>query len=234
MSQLIYCRFNSKNSLRCTISTISPCCLHIRINNIKCKTISFCVSVKANWFVSAQSHCSRTVFTISPRIRQRIDINCSNDTIFICTCTHGNFHFMAWWGADHRFIPGKDHLGRTTGLPCNNCRINFTDGSLFCSKSSTNSWFDNTHFGGRNIQCSSNNSSYVERNLRRRKYDQSSKMIHITGCTEGFHHSLLVRSGMISMFYCVFAFAEHLVHISMLFQCSCTQISLMVSTKRNL
>ena len=133
-------------------------------------------------------------------------INRSDDTILICTCTYRNLHLMARRRTDHGFISGKNHLGRTSGFPGNNRRINLTDRSLFRTKATANPRFDHTDFGSRNIQCSSHDSSHMERNLRGRQHDQSAKMIHVTGCTERFHHSLLICLCVISTLYRVFTF----------------------------
>ena len=48
MCQLIYCRFHCKNTLGCTITTIGTCRLHICIDNIKSKSVGFCMSVKSD------------------------------------------------------------------------------------------------------------------------------------------------------------------------------------------
>ena len=48
MCQLIYCRFHCKNTLGCTITTIGTCRLHICIDNIKSKSVGFCMPVKSD------------------------------------------------------------------------------------------------------------------------------------------------------------------------------------------
>ena len=124
--QFIYSRFYRKNTLGSTISTICSGCLYIGIDYIKSKTVCFCMSVKCNGFMSAQSYCCRTVFAISPCIGQCININCLDDSIFICSCTYCDLHLMTWSRTDHGFISGIDHFGWTSGLPGNNCRIYLT------------------------------------------------------------------------------------------------------------
>ena len=222
MCQLIYCRFHCKNTLSCTITTIGTCSLHICIDNIKSKPVGFCMSVKSDWFMTAESYCCRTVFSVCPSVGQSIKINCLDDTIFICTCAYCDLHLMARWRADHGLISGEDHLGRAACFPGHDRRIDLTDRGLLCTKAATDPWLDHTYFGSRNVQCPSNDPSHMEWDLCWGQNDQSAEMIHIASCAESLHHSLLVCSCMISALYSIFTLCQDFIYISMFFHCGCT------------
>ena len=206
MGKFIDRRFYSEDTLCSTIATVRSRSLHIRIYNIKRKSVCFCMSVKCNRLMSAQTYSCRTVLSICTCIRQRMYIDRSDNTVLIRTCTYCDLHLMTRRRTDHGLISGEDHLGRTSCFPCYDRRINFTDRSLLCAETSADPWLDDTYFRSRDVQCSSHDSSYMERNLSGRQYDQSAEMIHITGCTECLHHGLLIGFCMIRAFYCVFTF----------------------------
>ena len=173
------------------------------------------------------------MLTVGTGVGQSMHIYGLDNTILICSHTDCDLHLMAWRRTDHGFVSGENDLGRTACLPGYNSRINITDGGLLCSKASSDSGLDHTHLRCRNIQCPAHDPAHMEGNLSRRKNCKSAKMIHVAGCAEGLHHSLLVCFCMIGLFYCIFTFRQHFIYISLFLNSQGTEVSFIVSSQRD-
>ena len=143
--QFINCCLNGKKSLCCTISTISSRRHNIRINHIVNKAECLCFSVKRNRFVPGQSDCCRPMFPIGTCVRNGVQINSTDSSIFHSSKFHMHFHLMSRRRSCHAFLTGKNNLTRLLCHPGHICRIDLTDRCLFCSKTSSDTRLADTY-----------------------------------------------------------------------------------------
>ena len=143
--QFIHSWFQCKYTLSCTISSICSRRHIVCVYNIICKTESLCFSIQRNRLMSRQSNCCRTMLTISSRIWQCVHINRFDYSVFISSDSYMDLHLMSRWRCNQRFFSCKNHLWRFSSHPCYKCRIHLSYRCLFCSKSASDSRFDNTY-----------------------------------------------------------------------------------------
>ena len=141
VSQFIHCTLKRKDSLRCTISAIGTCRLHIRIHHIVMKTKCFQISiVKRDRFMSGKAHCRWSMFSISTGIGKCIEINGTDRTILHSPKANPNLHFMARRACRLTLLSAENKLGRLSGLPGDKGREYLRYTALFCPKATAHAW----------------------------------------------------------------------------------------------
>ena len=73
-------------------------------------------------------------------IRQGINVNCLENSIFIGSEPYMDLHLVARGGCDLGLITSVDQLRRFSGLPRNQCRIHLGHNRLLCTEAAANSW----------------------------------------------------------------------------------------------
>ena len=165
--QPVYHGFHCKNSLCCPITAVSACWHMVRVYNIIPETKCFRL-VHRDGFMSTQTYSCRSMLSESTCIRQSIQVQRTDRTIFHCTQFHGHFHLMPRRWCDHGFLSGKNHFGRFSGFHRHNCRIYLGYHGLFCSKTSSDSRLYDADFWFWNIERIRQNPSHMKRDLCRR------------------------------------------------------------------
>ena len=138
--KLIDCRFQCKNALRRTITTVRTCRHGIGVNHIISESICFGCGVQRDRFVSGQTNRGRPMLAKCSGIRQGINVNCLENSIFIGSEPYMDLHLVARGGCDLGLITGVDQLRRFSGLPRNQCRIHLGHNRLLCTEATANSW----------------------------------------------------------------------------------------------
>ena len=96
LCQFIDRRFQRKDSLGSSVTTVSARCLHIRVNYIAGKPGCLAsAGVKRNGLMPGQTDRRRSMLTVSSGIGQGVKINGTDMSVLHGPQTNGHFHLMA-------------------------------------------------------------------------------------------------------------------------------------------
>ncbi len=165
MCQLIYCRLQSMNSLRCTKASKCSSRLKIGVHHVGIKAIGIQFSIERDRLVSAQSNRRCGMLPVGAGIGQGVHMYAANVPVFRCTHSQVNLHFMTGTATGCRFFPIIDDHRRTAGHPGNDGRIRLCLHRLFRTKSSADAGFHNADFALWNVQRIGNNAANMKGNL---------------------------------------------------------------------
>ena len=116
-----------------------------------------------------QADCGRAVLAKCTRIRQRIDVNRTDDAILVRADAHTDFHFMPRRACDLAFLAGIDHLGCLAGFPRHQRGIYLGYDRLLRAESAADTRLFDMNLALRDIQRICNDTAHMEHDLRRGK-----------------------------------------------------------------
>ena len=213
--QLIYDGFQGKDSLGGSIAPVRACGKLIRIDYVKYVTEGLQVGrIQGNRLVSRQSRRSGAVVAVSACIGQVVKINGPDRSVPVCAYADPDVHLMTGRAGNLAFFSGIDELGGLLCHPGNKGRINLRHHRLFGAEAAAYPGLHGPHLCPGNPEGRGYNSSYMEYDLGRAYYHQSSIGIDIAIGPEGLHHGLVDRRDMVGAGELYLTVLKDRLHIS--------------------
>ena len=140
------------------------------------------------------------MFSVCTGIGDCVQIDCTDVTVTGSTDFDLHLHLMAWGTIGHTFLTGEGDCSRTSGLHGDDCRENFADSALLCTKTAADTRFDDADAALGHFQSICQDTAYMEWNLCGADNGQSAECVQIGEGGEWFHHGLVVCFGVVGAF----------------------------------